>query len=814
MRSSGSPLCPQATVNPASALPRSAWFVALGVIAAAALLSGLVLHTTTWFDHRAERETIVLPADQFSHVSGHCYSTRLTSAGPSDATSRSSLLLYEDGRPLPGAHSDHGSIIAQGAGRYSHWHDLLYFSANDAYDPRAGSRVYTASFVRAPEKPQVLAWTLVVVGLLGLVGCALGGDAGREAMRRRVLPTLWVGSLACAVVVLVLTPFGPADVHRTLSDAVRLEHVDGRMYSATFDDPLPTRLTVYEGRRPLPFADWLEDFRETGGGRYRLSPDRTVLYFSSIDGADPLATSQRYRIVGWTAGLPRKTTTVVWLAVCVLTGLLLVWSRVPPRPAGSPRTERLLDLATATLSALFGTSPAWQRAAAAVLVAVGILVALAPSWDTVTFCPDSGSYIDGSLYRPPLYAWIIDRFTSERLDSPNWRQQSIDNPFLPVARFHKLLFAAAATALFVALTSRLNAWVTLGVFFCLGRWEAWLLSIGWLDLTAVAWLDFILTEGINTSLIVLLMAATAAYLARPTWLRGLALPVLLTLLLLNRPANLPLVGVLAAVAMFHLVRDNWLLAVQRTALLAGVLAVGSGAWSLHNWLEWGHFKLQPYTGFNAIGITLQLAEPGDERHFRDPLEREFVRRCLAESATKRLPFEDPNYFNTNAHRIAGPVIRQLFDEQRLSGTGEIWQMDELLTSVAKQLVLLHPWRYAEMVVSQLGIQFEPPLHVPMLVALVLSLGLFVWTRQPTFLLAAILGAVPLAMILPAAMVEYPLYRYRSQTYFCELLSLPVFALAVGGWLATLLAYRRGSREASEPAAADIAPVHRARRRAA
>jgi hypothetical protein len=96
----------------------------------------------------------------------------------------------------------------------------------------------------------------------------------------------------------------------------------------------------------------------------------------------------------------------------------------------------------------------------------------------------------------------------------------------------------------------------------------------------------------------------------------------------------------------------------------------------------------------------------------------------------------------------------------------------------------------------------------------LSVGLFVWTRQPTFLLAAILGAVPLAMILPAAMVEYPLYRYRSQAYFCELLSLPVFALAVGGWLATLLAYRRGSREGGEPAAADTAPVYHSQCRAA
>jgi len=61
---------------------------------------------------------------------------------------RSRLWLLEDGRPLGPAHVNHQDIADLGAGRFSHWEDVLYFSASDNTDPNSNGRIYEVTLRR------------------------------------------------------------------------------------------------------------------------------------------------------------------------------------------------------------------------------------------------------------------------------------------------------------------------------------------------------------------------------------------------------------------------------------------------------------------------------------------------------------------------------------------------------------------------------------------------------------------------------------------------------------------------------------------
>jgi hypothetical protein len=61
---------------------------------------------------------------------------------PCDEHSASTLQLREDGRPLGPAHCSHDEVRRLGGGRYSHWGNLLYFSASDNSDASSNGRSY------------------------------------------------------------------------------------------------------------------------------------------------------------------------------------------------------------------------------------------------------------------------------------------------------------------------------------------------------------------------------------------------------------------------------------------------------------------------------------------------------------------------------------------------------------------------------------------------------------------------------------------------------------------------------------------------
>ncbi len=89
----------------------------------------------------------------FGPEQGHCFYAPLPSYLLSDLESSSSLLLFEDGRPLGPAHAPHDQMRTLGGGRFSHWGTHLFFTTSDNSDPRSNGRSYTVRETRRSVFP-------------------------------------------------------------------------------------------------------------------------------------------------------------------------------------------------------------------------------------------------------------------------------------------------------------------------------------------------------------------------------------------------------------------------------------------------------------------------------------------------------------------------------------------------------------------------------------------------------------------------------------------------------------------------------------
>lgn len=65
---------------------------------------------------------------------------------------QSSLMVFEDGRPLGPPHSSHADIAAYGGGAFSHWGNTLTLSTPDGSDPRRNGRTYVARMPFVPNR--------------------------------------------------------------------------------------------------------------------------------------------------------------------------------------------------------------------------------------------------------------------------------------------------------------------------------------------------------------------------------------------------------------------------------------------------------------------------------------------------------------------------------------------------------------------------------------------------------------------------------------------------------------------------------------
>src|SRR2546423_3071458 len=99
-----------------------------------------------------EEAAVTILARDIEPESGNCWIATIPELASGDTASKpdgSQVQLFENGKPLGPAHALHTDVRAFGNGRFSHWGDVLYFSASDNSDPRSSGREYT---VRGPRR--------------------------------------------------------------------------------------------------------------------------------------------------------------------------------------------------------------------------------------------------------------------------------------------------------------------------------------------------------------------------------------------------------------------------------------------------------------------------------------------------------------------------------------------------------------------------------------------------------------------------------------------------------------------------------------
>lgn len=160
------------------------------------------------------RQSFELQPSTFQPVKDLAFSAPLSrpavsaASDSNDDPQRSSLILFEDGRPLGPAHSLHESIWTKGGGAYSHWGDSVIFSTSDNSDPRTNGRRYEIS-ARVPRSAlfrglAVAAASAALLALLWPMRVRV-----RAALRAGLEPAGWLrraGRLALVAVALALAP--------------------------------------------------------------------------------------------------------------------------------------------------------------------------------------------------------------------------------------------------------------------------------------------------------------------------------------------------------------------------------------------------------------------------------------------------------------------------------------------------------------------------------------------------------------------------------------------------------------------------------
>jgi len=88
----------------------------------------------------------VISPERIEKEKGHCFVYKFRSNAARIYTRlpvyRESI-LYEDHKPLSNENAIHDEIRQYGSGRYSFWHEQVYFSSSDNSDPRTNSRTYS-----------------------------------------------------------------------------------------------------------------------------------------------------------------------------------------------------------------------------------------------------------------------------------------------------------------------------------------------------------------------------------------------------------------------------------------------------------------------------------------------------------------------------------------------------------------------------------------------------------------------------------------------------------------------------------------------
>jgi 2-polyprenyl-3-methyl-5-hydroxy-6-metoxy-1,4-benzoquinol methylase len=104
-----------------------------------------------YWDEVLKQYTVEELPRPYNHNQGYCWSALLPNlvdlADREEMPTCSDLRIFEDGKQLSFAHAPRITIQKSGAGRYSHWHDKLYFSTSDNSNPNDNGRHYTIRYL-------------------------------------------------------------------------------------------------------------------------------------------------------------------------------------------------------------------------------------------------------------------------------------------------------------------------------------------------------------------------------------------------------------------------------------------------------------------------------------------------------------------------------------------------------------------------------------------------------------------------------------------------------------------------------------------
>jgi hypothetical protein len=529
---------------------------------------------------------------------------------------------------------------------------------------------------------------------------------------------------------------------------------------------LPDDALLLEDGAPLPFPRAPRgEIASVGSGRYAIEGGARVLW-SSPDGTDPLANGRRYELAFTPNVIGSRAGWILFLTTCAL--LALAWR------AGA---------------LAFAPWDTRRRAALALATALLLAIGFARRWDAVLVQPDSTSYVLSLSSRTVLYPGFVDVLAggsrpekealAARIDAAIPReggyQRFEDEGLLRVVRAQKALTVLAIALLVFVLAGTLDGWLVAALVFA----SVLVDSLRGSDAQVAFNLSVVESEGTNHALVFLYLAALLAFSRTPGWSRGVALSLVVSLLLLNRPANAPLaIGYVLVLAVELSRGQGWKRALTRTVALGLIALVPVGAEAGGSRARTGFAKLHAYTGASLIGMPLQVAEPEDALAFDEPDLREFVRRCTVDLRDRKI--QDPfacnagEYVGTNIFLIAMPASAALEIPPEQKDVAA-WVQDDKLARVARKLIARHPRAYLALVLDHFSRLLSWKWHGGALVAFAAALWLWRRTRARDYLFGAFFAALPFVAMAPTCLVNYPAERYRSQLYFAEVLALPFLA---------------------------------------
>lgn len=606
--------------------------------------------------------------------------------GDSNAMPLASVLqVFEDGQPLSHPHCTHVSVIQDGNGCFSHWGDSLLFSSSDNTDPRSNRRSYRLVWPADAGPPLtvlvalavVLALTRRAVGPVNMVPeirvlRAAGQRLGLVFSARvvfRIALVLFAG-------LAILQHTGSLDRQSTIT-ASAINPLRGHAYSfelaeagfargfdwIAFDsrpdtngDPTRSSMRLLEDGRLLRAHTAHADIADGGGARYSHWGDQIL--FATYDNSDPRRNGRRY-VLAQRPDLGR-----LLLIPAMLAAVVLIWTR----QAG--RVNEVPELAAATQYAR--SAPFWF--AASLGVSGYLIITHAVGGPPIPLLQsDSVSYWTISDLVPLGYPAFIH---AVHFLFGSWKA---------IVMAQLVLFCVATLILQCGLQAVTRSATTAG-----------LTSLGvLLGGGLLSTVNFLLSESLFISILLLHTAAAAWCFARPRRLALLALAITTVLALFVRPAGYFVLGGLFALALgWRGARTQvviWTL-VPSVVLIGVTFALGQAVRGV---------PAQSIGGLALFPHVVHLYQPGFLKNVSDSEEQVIAKAANPYKLERSMALnwiEAQQIEANNFNRISHDIQRGIFEK---TGIKSLPYFNEIFMKASLDLIKRDPGGYAETVLQNM-----------------------------------------------------------------------------------------------------------------